>query len=37
MEGGAALRIMAGGNVRTQIGLGRLARECSRGKTARSW
>lgn len=30
MEGGAALRIMAGGNVRTQISLGRLARECAR-------
>ncbi|MCJ2014449.1 cytochrome P460 family protein [Methylobacterium sp. J-076] len=29
-EGGAALRIMAGGNVRTQIGLGRMARECIR-------
>lgn len=30
MEGGAALRIMAGANVRTQISLGRLARECAR-------
>lgn len=30
MEGGAALRTLAGGNVRTQISLGRLARECSR-------
>lgn len=30
MEGGAALRIMAGANVRTQISLGRLARECVR-------
>ncbi|MDP4023554.1 hypothetical protein Q8W71_13025 [Methylobacterium sp. NEAU 140] len=29
-EGGAALRTMAGGNVRTQISLGRLARECAR-------
>lgn len=29
-EGGAALRIMAGANVRTQISLGRLARECAR-------
>ena len=30
MEGGAALRVMAGANVRTQISLGRLARECVR-------
>lgn len=29
-EGGAALRVLAGGNVRTQISLGRLARECVR-------
>lgn len=29
-EGGAALRITAGSNVRTQISLGRLARECAR-------
>ena len=29
-EGGAALRIVAGANVRTQISLGRLARECVR-------
>ncbi len=29
-EGGAALRIMAGSNVRTQISVGRMARECAR-------
>lgn len=29
-EGGAALRTLAGGAVRTQISLGRLARECAR-------
>jgi hypothetical protein len=29
-EGGAAMRIVAGANVRTQISLGRLARECVR-------
>jgi hypothetical protein len=29
-EGGAALRIMGGSNVRTQISIGRVARECAR-------
>lgn len=29
-EGGAALRTVAGDNVRTQISLGRIARECAR-------
>jgi hypothetical protein len=29
-EGGAALRIVAGANVRTQISIGRIARECVR-------
>lgn len=29
-DGGAALRVMAGANVRVQISLGRLARECAR-------
>ena len=29
-EGGAALRTMAGGAVRTQVSLGRVARECAR-------
>ena len=29
-DGGAALRTMAGGTVRTQVSLGRIARECTR-------